>query len=247
MRSVDKSITVKATPEEVWRALTEAEELKRWFPLDARSSPGVGGKIWISWGGEVQGESEITIWEPNRHLQLAEGPTKTAVDYYIEARGGETVIRLVHSGFSDSEDWNDEFETIDSGWRTFLFQLRHYLEKHPGVPRRLPHLRASSPLSRPEAWRKVGPPDVAEGERYSWNGFEGVAEVVRPPVHFAGTIENLDDGYLFIEIEPRATGSGPSVWVSTFGANDQVVDGVQQRLEAIWRSALNNDDREEGA
>ena len=43
MRSVDKSITVKATPEEVWRALTEAEELKRWFPLDGGASGGAQG------------------------------------------------------------------------------------------------------------------------------------------------------------------------------------------------------------
>lgn len=37
----------------VWRALTEAEELTRWFPLQARVTPGEGGEIWMSWNGHA--------------------------------------------------------------------------------------------------------------------------------------------------------------------------------------------------
>ena len=51
---------VHASLDAVWRALTEADELRRWFPVDARVSPGVGGSIWLSWGDGAEGEAPIT-------------------------------------------------------------------------------------------------------------------------------------------------------------------------------------------
>lgn len=90
MKKIEKEIAIDATPDEVWRALTEGEELKRWFPLDARVKPGVGGSVWLSWGEGSEWESPIEIWEPSRHLQTADvtpqpdgaPPLKIAVDYF---------------------------------------------------------------------------------------------------------------------------------------------------------------------
>jgi uncharacterized protein YndB with AHSA1/START domain len=46
------SIDINATPENVWRALTGAGELMRWFPLQARVTPGTGGqtgvRVWLT-------------------------------------------------------------------------------------------------------------------------------------------------------------------------------------------------------
>ena len=52
-RSFSMSIDIDATPEEVWRALTDAGELMRWFPLQARVTPGKGGSVF--WGGTSTG------------------------------------------------------------------------------------------------------------------------------------------------------------------------------------------------
>jgi len=42
---------VRASAEAIWKALSEAEGLRRWFPLDARMKPVEGGTIWLStWG-----------------------------------------------------------------------------------------------------------------------------------------------------------------------------------------------------
>jgi len=40
-RSFTMSLDIDATPEEVWRALTDAGALVRWFPLQARVTPGL--------------------------------------------------------------------------------------------------------------------------------------------------------------------------------------------------------------
>ena len=71
-REIVKRIEIDASIEDVWKALTDAEELMRWFPLDARSTPGPGGTIWFSWGPPYEGENRIEIWEPPRHLRLTD-------------------------------------------------------------------------------------------------------------------------------------------------------------------------------
>jgi uncharacterized protein YndB with AHSA1/START domain len=71
----------------VWRALTEAEELTRHFPLEARVTPGVGGSIWISWGGAWNGELRIEIWDPPSRLRLTEAP-RAAFD--VDGKSAET-------------------------------------------------------------------------------------------------------------------------------------------------------------
>ncbi len=63
------SLEIEAPPEAVWKALTDAKELVRWFPLKAEVEPRVGGRYWLSWEGEFEGDSRIEIFEPERHLR----------------------------------------------------------------------------------------------------------------------------------------------------------------------------------
>ena len=69
-RSVEGSLEIDASPERVWEALTTAEDLERWFPLEARVEPGVGGSVWLSWKNEYAATSEIVEWEPARALAI---------------------------------------------------------------------------------------------------------------------------------------------------------------------------------
>ena len=42
-RKVEKEITIAADADTVWRALSEGEQLRRWFTIDARVNPGPSG------------------------------------------------------------------------------------------------------------------------------------------------------------------------------------------------------------
>ena len=126
-RTIEIEIPVDAPPEAVWKALTDPDELARWFPLEARVEPGEGGSIAVSWGPEIQGLHRIRVWEPEKRLQTTwfeptemfgtpppraggswdqliredgESATRLVVDYYLEGREGGTLLRMVHSGFS---------------------------------------------------------------------------------------------------------------------------------------------------
>ena len=229
-KKVEREIEIAATPKDVWRALSEGEELKRWFPLDARVKPGAGGSVWLSWGEGAEWESPIEIWEPNRRMQTVDTfpgqdgapPTRIAVDYVIEARGGTTVVRLVHSGFAD-DTWEDELETMGAGWTSFLANLKHYLERHKGEPRTIAHFR--HPLVGLER-RDVFPrmlkllgldaSKLRAGERYSTTArsgdrFEGRAIQVKEPINFTATAENWGNAFLMIEIEPGRGRCRPAI------------------------------------
>lgn len=171
-RSIAKEIEIKAPVEAVWKALTDAEELINWFPLDAKVTPGKGGAIRMSWRNEYEFQSPIEIWETNKHLRMVwadsgsedphgddeqkvKFPAKVAVDYYLESQGSTTVLRLVHSGFSSDSDWDELYDGTCRGWDYQLWGLRHYLENHRGVPRDVVYVRKIlSDVSREQAWEK---------------------------------------------------------------------------------------------
>ena len=140
-RTVDLTIDIDATIEEVWHALTTGEGIARWFAPYANVTPGEGGSVSIGWDPKEMWETPITAWEAPRHMQTAsEMPSKDgrmvrlAVDYYVEAHGGKVRVRLVHSGFDD-DSWDDYIDGLDAGWSFFLFNLQHSLERHRGVDR----------------------------------------------------------------------------------------------------------------
>lgn len=199
-RQVDAAVTVDAPVEAVWKALTDAAELRRWFPMDARVTPGEGGRIWLSWGSDWEFTNGIEIWEPNRHLrtvtkQPAPEPGKgseetlkwasadasgearvkavrVAVDYHLEGKGGKTVLRLVHSGFGAGAEWDDEYNEVRRGWAMELQGLRLYLERHRGEDREIAWVRRAFAGPAEEGWSKLTSPDgfVAKG---SLDGLKG--------------------------------------------------------------------------
>jgi uncharacterized protein YndB with AHSA1/START domain len=252
MRKIEKEVTIEATPAEVWRAITEGEELKRWFPLDARVKPGVGGSLWLSWGEGSDWESPIEIWEPSRHLRTVDvtpgenggPPIRIAVDYFIETRGGKTVVRLVHSGFAEST-WEGELDSLDSGWAAFMANLKHYLERHKGQTRFLAVFRHPPvEIEKPEAFRrtvsllglsperlKVGSP--YEGQSRLGDQFRGEIRVAAPPNAMAATVENWNAGWLIVEIEGGRGRCRPAIWLSLYGSDAGEGPAIQKRIRRL--------------
>src|SRR5690242_20307134 len=118
-------IEVKASPEEVFRAITDPEQIVKWFAPEARVDPRAGGEYFFSWGPGMEGTSTISAWEPGKHFGTSNERTKICVDYYIEALdGGITRLRLVQS-FGPDATWDDEFfEKTKTGWAAFLKKLK---------------------------------------------------------------------------------------------------------------------------
>ena len=86
------------------------------------------------------------------------------LEVIISKEGGETVVRLVNSGFREGAEWNDEFEGTDSGWRMALALLKHYLENYFGTGRN------SFLVMRPAefSFEQVAPLQRTEGGLKKW-------------------------------------------------------------------------------
>jgi uncharacterized protein YndB with AHSA1/START domain len=235
-RAAEGHVVIDASAERVWRALTDARELERWFPLDARVEPGEGGTIWMSWRNEFAGDMKILVWDPPRHLRTAwsfhEGDAPAQVtDYLIETQGGRTVMRAVTSGFPMDPSWDGWVEGTRRGWAFELRSLKHYLERHEGEPRHVVYVRRRLSLSVEAAWRRLE--ESADLRRWLEAGkrFDN-----RPGGQVAAVLEP-DDDLFRISLEPGAPGSEHRevvMFLSAWG-------NKQERAEAIraeWATAL---------
>ena len=255
-RTIEIEVEIDATPEEVWKAISEGEGIRRWFSPEARVSPGVGGSVWLSWGEGIEGEGAIDVWEPSKRLRWIEewgssegegGAALTAVDFHIETRGGTTVVRLVHSGFSASADWDEYYDATEAGWTYFLWNLCHYLERHPGTPRTMISDRRKTERPFAEVWAALLGPDgmamsslgtLAAGDdlslRVGPSSFSGQTSYVRAPRNLAGTLGELNDGLIFIEMEPSGSDVWAcGVWISAYGVATEQTETLQGQLTEL--------------
>ena len=264
-RTLEIELDLEATPEDVWRALTEAEELVRWFPLQAESMSGVGGKISIGWDGEWESDLEIQVWEPNKHLRTTwpwadedgrgDEESPLVVDYYIKSRGGGgTTLRLVHSGFPVGPDWVDIFDGTRRGWSYELRSLKHYLENHRGTNRRT--ARARRPLhhlSAQQAWDLLWSREgiVAEGEverletgqSYSFTmpgglKLSGRVLLAIPPTDLAATVEGVDNSLMRIQIDQWSGGPDADLGIQLWLATWGDLKGQVEEIERSWNEML---------
>jgi uncharacterized protein YndB with AHSA1/START domain len=260
LRTIEKSLEIAAPPEAVWKALTDAEELARWFPLFARVKPGVGGSIWISWGKDWwEDEGPIELWEPNKHLRWRWGPppdpkapaASTCIDFHLEGKGGTTILRVVHAGFGHGASWDEQYDGVSRGWNYELGSLKHYLERHRGTPRRVAFARRVVAVPFETAWKKIMSSDgiLAEGklegtkagDRYTiqtsaGDHWQGTVQIHRLPTDLAVVVENLQNSLFRVHVDTTYKGDGRAdigLWMATWGVPDREVDSLRGRLEAI--------------
>jgi uncharacterized protein YndB with AHSA1/START domain len=229
-RDIELSVELDASPEEVFRAVTDGTEIAKWLAPEARvTAPGAGkkGSIWISWGEGMSAEHEIEIFDAPkriRHPSGRNGETKAPLyaDWSIEAReGGKATLRLVHSGFSTSADWDDEYEAHARGWKLMLQNLRHYFARHAHEPAM--HLPFMSNVESPcgSIWKtllgKLGfsaPPKVGDPFRFTTpkgDVLTGVVDLVTETRILALVVREYDDALLRFTLEGQA--DAPSTFV----------------------------------
>jgi uncharacterized protein YndB with AHSA1/START domain len=241
-RAAEGRIELPVPVERVWRALTEAAELERWFPLEARVEPGAGGRIWMSWGNEYGAWSEIRAWDPPHHLAISwkfgEEPVQVT-DYRLEGRGGSTRLRVVTSGIPAGAAWDDLVEGTRLGWAFELIQLRHYLERHEGKDRSASYIRRRVRLPRPEIWARVM---GGSGDGANTLGLP-LGEVVErtPQWQLAAVLRQPAGGLARITVDPThepGTDLDVAVWLAAWGGDGAAVDGLARsaadRLAALF-------------
>ena len=132
--------TLAATPERVFHALTDADDLSHWWTTTAESDPRTGGSF--SYGFEFEDATRDHTYTGTYHdVTPAEsvsypwqtGLGETTVDVRLRPAGTGTELTLVHRGWGEGADW-----------RRGGLSARAGVGILPRQPRRLPRPRRGS-------------------------------------------------------------------------------------------------------
>jgi len=172
-RFVEAQTEVPGTPEDVWRAIATGPGISSWF-VPSRVEERVGGTASATFGPGMEATATITAWDPPRRFAFESpgemgGPGSPAVatEWIVESRAGDTcLVRVVHSWFADTDEWDGQFEGQETGWACFFRVLRIYLTHYRGLPGAVLQTLSMTGEPVPNAWahlmKDLGFSDAAE-------------------------------------------------------------------------------------
>ncbi len=136
-RTIEQTTHIEASPDAVFRALTDAGELARWFPSGAESDPRPGGSFEYRYEFEQDPSRDHTYSGEYRDVVPGERVAypwhgklgTTEVEFLLRPADGGTEVTLRHSGWGTGADWDESLELHRQGWGFFLENLKAYLER----------------------------------------------------------------------------------------------------------------------
>jgi uncharacterized protein YndB with AHSA1/START domain len=160
-RSVQVEVEVPGTPEEVWQAIATGPGLSSWFvPAEFEMRDGKPVAVTLNFGPGMESRSVVTAWDPPRRFAAQGegwgGSPPIADEWTVEARaGGTCVVRIVHSLFASTDDWDNQLEGTESGWPGFFRILRIYLTHFRGQRSAIMQFMAPVAATEAEAWETL--------------------------------------------------------------------------------------------
>jgi len=248
-RSVQSEVEVPGTPEQVWQAIATGPGITAWFaPTQVEERE--GGKMVQQIMPGMDFTATITAWEPPRRLAAEDagwmpGMPPVATEWTVEARaGGTCLVRVVHSLFASTDEWDNQLEGTETGWPAFFRILRLYLSNYLGQPSAPIQVIATVAGSEADAWKKMS---AAVGLGKAAIGQKLTATAGAPP--FSGTVEHTAgaEGHhmVLVRLEQPAPGV---VSLGTFACGGMAMASVNfyfygdgaaaaaARAESVWQA-----------
>ncbi len=176
-RSIQVEVEVPGTPNEVWRAIATGPGISSWFvPTAFEESDGKPVAVTSNFGPGMESRSAVTAWDPPRMFAAQGegwgGSPPIATEWSVEARaGGVCIVRVVHSLFASTDDWDNQLESTELGWPGFFRTLRIYLTHFRGQRSAIMQFVAPFAGSEAEAWdtltASLGLNGVSVGQRWT--------------------------------------------------------------------------------
>jgi hypothetical protein len=211
MKPFIMEVTIDAPQDAVWRAVSDPAEIRRWFGWDY---PGLEEEIRMIF------VDDTTKLPPQR----LEFPGMGALD--IVPDGSRSVVRLVWAGGLADAKWDDLYDGMEEGWRTFFHQLKYYLERRAGQDRRTLYLTGLAPAPKVvDALDALAPGDRWQESRHQ--------RAVAPFAERVDLVSVLSPQPLESH-EPAKV----AVTVTTYGLDDAAFADVQREWTERWSSLV---------
>ena len=125
--SVERELSIAASPETVWEFLVDPEKMTRWMGETATLEPRPGGLYQV---GVIPGHTargEIVEFDPPRRLVFTWGwdsgsavePGSSTIQLELVPEGEGTLVRFAHVGLPDAES----AQSHAHGWDHYLARL----------------------------------------------------------------------------------------------------------------------------
>lgn len=218
-------VTVPAPADQVWDALRDPQKIKHWFGWDADSLKDEIDFIFVT---------HATVDEARRIVSF-EGVNDR---YEVEARGDQTVVRVVRSAPAGS--WSDVFDGMIEGWVSFTWQLSFAFARHGLRPRRTVFL--SGPPHADRLGRSLLGLDAAPASGEPWSGPLGpdtsAGQVWFTARHQIGiTVDAAGDGLLIVVDQPPTEAKPRGftmLTLTTYDLSETAFAALEARWKAWW-------------
>jgi uncharacterized protein YndB with AHSA1/START domain len=210
-RWVEMELLLPGTPEQVWHALATGPGMTAWF-VRAKIEERVGGAVSFDFGEKGSSSGTVTGCEPPYRFAYeergwSENAPPVATEIAVTARSGSIChVRMVHSLFASTEDWDDQLEGFESGWPGFFEVLRLYLRHFPGAPAAAADASRVCPTGEAGAWAKLltglGLAGANAGDRR--RAPDGAPE-------FGGIVEHIHQDHQRRQVTLRLDHPGPGI------------------------------------
>lgn len=138
MPDIRHDLLIHAPPDEVFRGVSTAEGLDRWWTLGAAGEPEAGRTWELDFGPGYRWEARVVRCDPGAAFELEmtgadDDWTGTRVGFELSGEGadGTTRLRFHHSGWSRT---GEHFRTSSFCWAMYLRLLKRAVERGEVVP-----------------------------------------------------------------------------------------------------------------
>ena len=199
LKPYEVEVSLTAGRDEVWDTVTQPPALHQWFGWDYDGLDAEIQQIFVD---------EATLWAPER-MGWADGS-------YLEVSGDDdrSRVRAVREGPVPADP--DQYDAIEEGWRSFLIQLKHFVDQRPKGRRRTLYLTGETTGRQAMS--------LVDGE---WTNVSlRTASTVDPDGHLV-----VISGHLHLTARDAAR---VEVTVSTFGLDDNAFAATRDEWTKRW-------------
>jgi len=138
MADILHGVPIKASPEAVYKAITDPEGLRSWWTTDVEAEAKEGGLgVFRFEGGQVQMRMRVKSLSVGKGVRWqVEEPTPpewegTEISWDLTENEGGTNLLFAHRGWKST---GSSFPFINYSWGYYLLSLVKYLEEGTGFP-----------------------------------------------------------------------------------------------------------------
>ena len=251
-RSVELTLEVPGTPDEVWRAIATGPGISSWFvPASNTEENGRPVSQSLTFGPGMISTAAITHWDaPRMYAKESKGwlpgSPNMATEWHVEATsGGTCIVRIVHSLFASTDEWDSQLDGAANGWPAFLATLQLYLTHFRGEPSTLVQLSAPTTGSDADVWQALtsalGVDSTAVGDTVQ-------APADAPPLRGVLAYQHTKPYDALVRIDTPARGiaalgvaswpGGPTMAAINFYCYGDDADTHAAAIEPIWSTWL---------